>query len=181
MNSPQDIDTVDTSTLVRISVEAIEKEKKDLAEKIRVVGKRMDHLERANRKEEQPMLVQDYHRQQTRDRAAFDRGHEQRVAEMKERHANDLATKARLASVLPDYHAFRAEKEKQARADNAKAEEESKAKIAAEKKARRNQIMQEREQRRQQREEEFEAQRRAEEEEERLRQGMRDAHVLDSH
>lgn len=162
---------MDTSTIVKRSVEAIEKEKSNLAEKIRVVGKRLDHLERANRKEEQPMLVQDYQRQQARDRSAFDRAHDMHVAELKERHANDLATKARLASVLPDYHAFRAEKEKQARADNARAEEESKAKIAEEKKKRRNKIQQEREQERQRRQAEEDARREAEEEEERLRQG----------
>ena len=46
--------------LMRPQVEQPEKEKKELNEKVLVLAKRLDHIERAYRKEERPLLTKDY-------------------------------------------------------------------------------------------------------------------------
>ena len=168
----QGMDELDTASLVKLSVEAIEKEKKDLAEKIRVVSKRMDHIERASRQEERPMLEVDYKAQQARDRRAFESLHENRVKALRERHAADLAVKKRLSSVLPEYYAFRSEKEKMAIANNAKATEESRQKIEAEINKRRAAIRSERAEARRVAQEEEAARAAQEAEERRLQEGV---------
>lgn len=133
------------SDVIKLTVEAIEKEKRETAEKIRVVGKRMDHLERAFRQEEQALLEQDYHRQQARDRRTFERTQQQTLDELRSRHQSDLAVKKRLQSLLPDYFSFREEKEAQAIARNAELERQSQQNILTEKKKLREQLRAKRE------------------------------------
>ncbi|KAG4302801.1 hypothetical protein PCK1_000961 [Pneumocystis canis] len=53
-----DLEGLDTSKLRAIQLEQLEKETRDLNEKLRITSKRIDHLERAYRKEELPLLQQ---------------------------------------------------------------------------------------------------------------------------
>ncbi|KAJ6583222.1 hypothetical protein B0H10DRAFT_2097705 [Mycena sp. CBHHK59/15] len=93
----QNIASLDTEGLIGMQVAQLEKEKKELNERLRIVAKRVDHIERAYRKEERPLLAQDYAAQQASDRET-----------PRATHAEDLATKARLARMLPEYEARRA-------------------------------------------------------------------------
>lgn len=131
------VEGMDPNELVQRSVAAMEKERKDLAEKIRIVGKRMDHMERAMRKEERPLVEQDYHRQQARDAKAFDKAQDAQIAAAREQHAADLQARTKLAPHWALYEAFRADRESSSRAANEVAVRESHAKIESEKAKRR--------------------------------------------
>jgi len=54
------MENLNTDDLMKLQVEQLEKEKRDLNQRLRIVAKRVDHLERACRKEERPLLGQDY-------------------------------------------------------------------------------------------------------------------------
>ena len=97
------IDNLDSSKLVAMQVEQLAKEKRELNDKLRIVGKRVDHLERAYRKEERPLLAEDYERQKVEDRAAHERANilarEQAIAQQKA----TVELKTRLGRMMPDY------------------------------------------------------------------------------
>lgn len=167
----QEIEKLDPSELVQLSVQAMEKERKGLAEKIRIVGKRMDHVERAMRKEERPLIGQDYERQQARDRRAFEKAQSDRVAEAKAQHSRDLEDRNRLSAHWAMYTSFRAEREASSNAANEMALKESKARIDAEKSKRREHVRATRAEEARQRAAEEEAARAREEEDRRLAEG----------
>ena len=49
--SSQELGELNRDNLVKLQVQQIEKEKKDQNERLRIIAKRLDHLERAFRKE----------------------------------------------------------------------------------------------------------------------------------
>ena len=99
------MDTSDPDVLIRMQVAHLEKEKRDLNERLRIVTKRVDHVERAFRKEERPLLAEDYKQQQADDRESFETNAKAYLAASKEKHAMDMATKKRLLRMMDDYHA----------------------------------------------------------------------------
>jgi len=88
---------------MRMHVEQIEKDKRDLAERMRVIGKWLDHVERAYRKEERPLLAKDYETQQENDRRTFESLQRTRIESSKQQHQLNLETKARLSRMLADF------------------------------------------------------------------------------
>jgi translation initiation factor 3 subunit A len=161
------IDELDSDKLLNLHIEQLAKEKKDLGEKLRLVGKRYDHLERAYRKEERTLLADDYERQKTQDKesheALIKSSREDAIA--KNRYERELKT--RLARMMPDYVVAR-----QAVASKQEQEfQESKAqaqKIIAEEKAKfKEQLLEKKLAEKKKREES----RRKQEEEERRRAG----------
>jgi len=88
---------------MRMHVEQLEKDKRELAERMRVIGKWLDHVERAYRKEERPLLAKDYESQQENDRLTFETLQTSRVESSKQQHQLDLETKARLSRMLVDF------------------------------------------------------------------------------
>lgn len=106
--SEEEFASLDTEQLVQLQVEQIEKEKKDLNERLRTIQRRMDHLERAYRREERPLLEADYERQKKTDRENHQRAHEQRVRAARERHEMDMAIKKTLAPLQSDYEGLKA-------------------------------------------------------------------------
>ncbi|KIR51691.1 eukaryotic translation initiation factor 3 subunit A [Cryptococcus gattii Ru294] len=127
------IEDLDSSKLVAMQVEQLAKEKKELSERLRIVGKRVDHLERAMRKEERPLLAQDYERQKAEDRAAHDRANQiaREQAIEQQRAAKEL--KQRLGRMLEDYEAVKERVESQMQEELKAAKEEAKRKIEEEK------------------------------------------------
>jgi translation initiation factor 3 subunit A len=85
-------------------VEQLEKDKRELAERMRVIGKWLDHVERAYRKEERPLLAKDYESQQENDRLTFETLQKSRVENSKQQHQLNLETKARLSRMLGDFN-----------------------------------------------------------------------------
>ncbi|BGP12923.1 hypothetical protein JCM10213_004342 [Rhodosporidiobolus nylandii] len=163
-------DTLEGKTageLVQLQVQHLEKEKKSTAQKLASTYKRMDHLERALRKEEIPLIAQDYERQQARDRAAFDAAQVHRAESARNAHAQGLAIKAALQRILPDYRAYREKREKDSRAAFEREQQQAKEALEEAKAERRRQVLEQMEQERLaaiEREKE-EAERRAREEE----------------
>lgn len=88
---------------MRMHVEQLEKDKRELAERMRVIGKWLDHVERAYRKEERPLLAKDYELQQESDRSTFEALQKSRVENSKQQHQLNLETKARLSRILGDF------------------------------------------------------------------------------
>lgn len=152
--------------LVQLQVKQLEKDKNSLSQKLTSVHKRMDHLERAFRKEEIPLIQEDYQRQQARDREAFESAKVHRAEANRRQHTERLAIKAGLAKIIPDYQAYRAKMEKDSRAAY-EAESRRLAEQLEEAKAdRRAQVAEQREREREEREqqEKEEEERRAREE-----------------
>ncbi|MBW0490053.1 hypothetical protein O181_029768 [Austropuccinia psidii MF-1] len=137
---------VDTNTIIQMGVEQIEKEKKELAAKLKTVNKRLDHTERALRREEIPLLQDDYQLQQIRDETNFKRFHEELADGLKTKHSIDLEIKHKLEKILPDFLKFK-EKVATERGHNYKrAEQEAKTKIEKAKAERKAQVIKERKQ-----------------------------------
>ncbi len=140
----EQIATLDTDKLVQMQVQQIEKEKRELAERLRVIHRRIDHLERAYRREEIPLLEQDYERQKKADKAYHDAAAQTQLAAAKEKHAHDLEVKKRLLKILPDYHVLRAELEEKRRDEINQKKAKAQSLIAKEKAKRKAQVIDER-------------------------------------
>ena len=101
------IEDLDSSKLVALQVEQLAKEKRELNDRLRIVAKRVDHLERALRKEERPLLAEDYERQKVEDRAAHERANVAAREQAIEQQKATVELKNRLGRMMPDYLAAR--------------------------------------------------------------------------
>lgn len=101
-----DVKDLDSNQLRLLRISQLEKEKNDLFKNLRVTGKRIDHLERAFRKEEIKLLPRDYDAQRERDLAAYDKSKAETLRESERKHKEDVAIKHRLSRLLPVYEQF---------------------------------------------------------------------------
>jgi translation initiation factor 3 subunit A len=161
---PENIEDLDSTRIRILKLQALEKEKNQLGETLRITGKRIDHLERAYRKEEIKHLKEDYEKQLKADEEAYEKAKAEELREAEEKHKEDVALKHRLSRLVPVYADFvntvkqnrKAEFEKRSRA----AQKELEAKKAARVKEVKERIAREKRERE-------EAERRQREEEER--------------
>jgi hypothetical protein len=153
---------------MRLQVEQLEKEKKELTERVRVAAKRLDHIERAYRKEERPLLASDYEKQQAEDKAAHEIAQKSRIESAKLAHQQDLETKKRLLRIMTDWKAYRETIINKRGDEFAKRKAAAQKKIDEEKAKKRAAVFKQREEERLRLEEE-ERIRREQEEEERMR------------
>src|SRR5437762_753395 len=98
---------MDTESLRRLQVIQLDKERGELHEKLRVAGKRIDHFERALRREEIPLLNQDYEIQLAQESRLYEQNRQQKLALAAARHKESINLKKRLERVLPDYKGYR--------------------------------------------------------------------------
>jgi translation initiation factor 3 subunit A len=105
--SEMDLDELDSNRVRAMKLAQLEKEKNELNERLRVTGKRIDHLERAFRKEELKHLPEDYEAQRRRDLEAYETTKEQTLRESQQKHKEDVALKHRLSKLVPVYEKFR--------------------------------------------------------------------------
>lgn len=101
-----DVKDLDSNQLRLLRISQLEKEKNDLFKNLRVTGKRIDHLERAFRKEEIKLLPRDYDAQRERDLAVYDKSKAETLRESERKHKEDVAIKHRLSRLLPVYEQF---------------------------------------------------------------------------
>ncbi|CAO1624742.1 unnamed protein product [Sympodiomycopsis kandeliae] len=101
--SEEEYANLDTEKLVQLQVTQLEKEKKDTAERLRVIFRRMDHLERAYRREELSLLEEDYEKQKKEDVVYHEQARKTALESARTKHASDLEAKKRLGRILPDY------------------------------------------------------------------------------
>ena len=146
-----------------------------MASRTKAIGKRLDHMERAMRLEERPLVAKDYERQQKADHVyhevAVKAHHEAAVT----KHATELQLKKRMAKILDDYRILRSDMEEKRQEEFTQKRETARIRIEEEK-ARRIQMYRERKaenearvarEEKEKAEREAEAARRAEEEERR--------------
>jgi translation initiation factor 3 subunit A len=136
-----------------------------LSEKLRQTGKRIDHFERALRREEIPLLNEDYERQLALEKAKYEENKRHKLELAAARHKESLQLKKHFERIMPDYQTYR-ETIKEKRSEEFQAREnEAKRALEAEK-ARRRALYQKRQE--EIRREEEERRIREEEEAERL-------------
>ncbi|KAI4720357.1 hypothetical protein E4T48_03338 [Aureobasidium sp. EXF-10727] len=102
-----DINDLDTGRIRQIKLQALEKEKNEMSEKLRFTAKRIDHLERAYRKEELKHLSADYDTQRERDLAAYEKTKSETLRDAEEKHKEAVALKHRLSRLVPAYEKFK--------------------------------------------------------------------------
>ena len=101
-----DMDDLDSNRLRLLRISQLEKEKNDLNKNLRVTSKRIDHLERAFRKEEIKLLPRDYEAQRKRDYEAYQKKKDETLRESELKHKEDVSLKHRLSRLLPLYETF---------------------------------------------------------------------------
>lgn len=104
----EDLENLDSNRIRMIKLQQLEREKNSIAEKLRITGKRIDHLERAFRKEEAKKLPEDFAKQRDQDLAAYELVKAQTLKESKLKHKENVELKHRLSRLVPHSDAFRA-------------------------------------------------------------------------
>ena len=102
-----DIEDLDSDRLRMLRIEQLAREKTELNNNLRITGKRIDHLERAFRKEELKLLPKDYEAQRERDNASYEKARAETLKESERKHKEDVALKHRLSRLVPVYERFR--------------------------------------------------------------------------
>lgn len=105
--SDLNVDDLDTGRIRAMKLAALEREKNDLNERLRVTGKRIDHLERAFRREEMKHLPEDYDKQRKLDVEEYETMKTQTLQEAEEKHTMDVSLKRRLTRLVPVYEEYR--------------------------------------------------------------------------
>ncbi|EGP91435.1 uncharacterized protein MYCGRDRAFT_107402 [Zymoseptoria tritici IPO323] len=112
-----DIDDLDTGRIRMLKLQALEREKNEIGEKLRVAGKRIDHMERAYRKEEIKHLPEDYAAQRDRDLKAYEKSKMETLQTAELKHKEEVALKHRLSRLVSPYEKFKREITEQRHAD----------------------------------------------------------------
>lgn len=112
-----DVTGLDSAGIRALKIRALEKEKNDLSEKLRLTWRRVDHLERAFRLEERKHLHEDYEKQRERDLKVYEEWRDQTLTESKQKHTDAVALKHRLSRLVPAYEKFRDNVKQQRRAE----------------------------------------------------------------
>ncbi|KYK60112.1 hypothetical protein DCS_01246 [Drechmeria coniospora] len=178
-----DLDNLDTNRLRAMKLAQLEREKNDVNEKLRVTARRIDHLERAYRKEEVKKLSDDYAKQVEQDRAVYEKLTAKTLREAEENHKASVELKHRLSRLVPLYEKFRGSLHERRRDEFEKrrrdAERELEKQILARKKEFRDRKLREKREREERERELQEAEERAarEKEEQRIRDEARKAEL----
>lgn len=101
------MDELDSDRLRQIKLEHLAKEKNELQSMTKITAKRIDHLERAFRKEELKHLAKDYEAQRVKDLAIYEQTKTETLEAEQQKHKEAVALKARLTRLLPHYDQFR--------------------------------------------------------------------------
>lgn len=112
-----DLDELDSQRIRMLKLQALEKEKNEIGEKIRVAAKRIDHLERAYRKEEIKHLPEDLASQRELDLKAYEESKQETLHNAEHKHKEDVALKHRLSRLVPQYETFKKDITSQRHAD----------------------------------------------------------------
>ncbi|OJJ03201.1 hypothetical protein ASPVEDRAFT_29724 [Aspergillus versicolor CBS 583.65] len=104
-----DLEDLDANRLRAMKLAQLEKEKNELNDRVRTTGKRIDHLERAFRREELKHVSEDYEAQKKRDMESYEHQKAETLAESEARHKEAVALKHRLSRLVPQFSNFRKE------------------------------------------------------------------------
>lgn len=101
------LDNLDSSRIHALKIAQLQREKDDTNLKLRITGKRIDHLERAFRQEEAKKLPADYAAQRELDLAAYEKTKAQTLKDAEAKHKENVELKHRLSRLVPAYESFR--------------------------------------------------------------------------
>ncbi|CAO3578292.1 unnamed protein product [Absidia cylindrospora] len=104
---PEEVENSDVKTLLDIKVNRLQTEQKEMSDRLKQIAKRLDHTERAFRKEEIPLLDKDYERQQKQDKAFYEAARKMELATAKETYQHNMQVKSRLGRIFDDYSSYR--------------------------------------------------------------------------
>ncbi|KAF8863761.1 putative eukaryotic translation initiation factor 3 subunit A [Acephala macrosclerotiorum] len=104
----ENLDDLNANDIRAMKLAQLEREKNDVNEKLRVTGKRIDHLERAFRKEEAKKLPEDYAQQREKDFEAYQKIKAQTLKEAEAKHKENVELKHRLSRLVSHYESYRA-------------------------------------------------------------------------
>ncbi len=160
-----DIDDLDSGRIRMLKLQALEREKNEMGEKVRITSKRIDHLERAYRREEIKHLPDDYAAQRELDYNAWEKSKTETLQTAEQKHKEDVSLKHRLSRLVPAYETFKKDITQQRQADFKKRHQDAERELNKKMEQRRQQIREQRAAEKRRAEEEERARR---EEEERL-------------
>lgn len=103
----KDDEIMDTEKLIELQVQQLDKERRELAQKTKSLAKRIDHTERAFRREEIKYLEEDYEAQQAVEKEAHEAKTKSMIESSKTQYERNLAYKKRVARMIDDYTFFR--------------------------------------------------------------------------
>ncbi|RHZ49731.1 eukaryotic translation initiation factor 3 subunit A, partial [Aspergillus turcosus] len=158
-----DLEDMDANRLRAIKLAQLEKEKNELNERIRTTAKRIDHLERAFRREELKHIPEDYEAQKKHDMELYEAMKAETLKEAEEKHKEAVALKHRLSRLVPVFSSFRKEVSEKRHEEFEKRRKAAEREFEAKKKQRVKEVQERR--RRERAEREAEERRRKEEEE----------------
>lgn len=93
--------------ILAMQVAKIENEKREMKQRLTTLARKIDHIERAQRREEIPLLEKDYERQKKADIEFQSKAFDQMCEVSKARHEVDLEIKSQVAKLRDDASAFR--------------------------------------------------------------------------
>ncbi|GKZ19114.1 eukaryotic translation initiation factor 3 subunit A [Aspergillus brasiliensis] len=164
--SELDLNELDANRLRAMKLAQLEKEKNELNDRIRTTAKRIDHLERAFRREELKHIPEDYEKQKQHDMEIYEATKAQTLQEAEDKHKEAVALKHRLSRLVPQFNSFRKEVSEKRHEEFEKRRKAAERDFEAKKKQRIKEVQERRRRERAEREEE---ERRLKEEEERIR------------
>uniref|UniRef100_UPI003590290B eukaryotic translation initiation factor 3 subunit A isoform X2 n=1 Tax=Myxine glutinosa TaxID=7769 RepID=UPI003590290B len=102
----ENLDELDPDFIMAKQVEQLEKEKRELQERLKNQEKKVDYYERAKRLEEISLLKKSYEEQREKDVEFWEQQEEERIATVKEEREKALEVKMRLVRMLDDKETF---------------------------------------------------------------------------
>ncbi|KAJ2611998.1 eukaryotic translation initiation factor 3 subunit A [Coemansia sp. RSA 1365] len=105
--SIDDLEQMDTSRLLEMQVEQIEREKHDMQTRLKTMARKAEHTERAYRKCELSLLADDYDRQKLADRENHDAARAAQLKQAKDKYTHDVGQKKRFSHMYDDFNSLR--------------------------------------------------------------------------
>ncbi|XP_041866391.1 eukaryotic translation initiation factor 3 subunit A [Melanotaenia boesemani] len=102
----EDLEELDPDFIMAKQVEQLEKEKKELQERLKNQEKKIDYFERAKRLEEIPLIKKAYEEQRVKDMELWELQEEERINNMKVEREKALEHKKRMSRMIEDKENF---------------------------------------------------------------------------
>uniref|UniRef100_A0A8C5B1G4 Eukaryotic translation initiation factor 3 subunit A n=1 Tax=Gadus morhua TaxID=8049 RepID=A0A8C5B1G4_GADMO len=102
----EDLEELDPDFIMAKQVEQLEKEKRELQERLKNQEKKIDYFERAKRLEEIPLIKQAYEEQRIKDMELWELQEEERISNMKVEREKALEHKQRMSRMMEDKENF---------------------------------------------------------------------------
>ncbi|CAI5757176.1 unnamed protein product [Candida verbasci] len=98
---------LNVNNLQQLQIQQLNKDKKELDEKLKITAKKADYLERAFRRYELQLLEKEIKNEMKKQEENYYNHQKQRVEKLKDEFNKQLELKKRLARIIPDYQVFK--------------------------------------------------------------------------